>query len=122
MTSSSPPTYPARSHSPDSFDYTTSLPPLQQKGFNGYELAPLDEEDIDPGSFDLVAPPQSGEEYSLEKRSEQLFSREHLQIIFRDPSLLLKFTAFLSANRPASIPLLVYYLDSVKALKASSKY
>lgn len=91
-------------------------------GFNGHELAPLDEEDIDPGSFDLVAPPAYGEGYSLEKRSEQLFSTEHLQIIFSEPSLLQKFTAFLSANRPASVPLLIYYLDSVKALKASHTY
>jgi hypothetical protein len=30
----------------------------------------------------------------------------------------LKFTGFLSANRTSSIPILIYYLDAVKALKA----
>lgn len=47
-----------------------------------------------------------------------LFSTEHLQVIFDDPSLLVRFTSFLGRHRPASVPLLVYYLDVVKALKA----
>ncbi|KAE8451978.1 hypothetical protein EG329_002142 [Mollisiaceae sp. DMI_Dod_QoI] len=100
----------------------TSLPPLQQKGVDDHDqLEPLDEEDLDPGSFDLVAPADSGFKlYSLETRSEQLFSTEHLQIIFNDPSLLLRFTAFLSGHRTASIPILIYYLDAIKALKAIS--
>ena len=71
------------------------------------------------GSFDLVAEAQDGhEQFSLEKRSEQLFSREHLQIIFSSPNSLLKFTAFLSTHRPQSVPMLIYYLDALKALKA----
>jgi len=100
----------------------TSLPPLQQKGADEYDqLEPLDEEDIDPGSFDLVASAPSGiKPYSLETRSEQLFSTEHLQVIFNDPSLLLRFTAFLSSHRQSSIPILIYYLDAIKALKAIS--
>lgn len=101
----------------------TSLPPLQIKG--GLEgddgLAPLDEEEYEPGSFDLVAPADEGVKlYSLERRSELLFSNEHLQVIFKDPSLLLRFTDFLSKNRASSVPILVYYLDAVKALKAIS--
>ncbi|TVY34183.1 Phototropin [Lachnellula subtilissima] len=74
----------------------TPLLPLQQKGQDERDhLEPLGEEDIDPGSFDLVAPPDVGPiQYSLETRSEQLFSTEHLQIIFNDPSLLLRFSAF----------------------------
>jgi hypothetical protein len=99
----------------------TSIPALQaRKEFYENEgLRPLGEEDVDPGSFDLVAPQQNGPaQFSLETRSEQLFSREHLEIIFADPSLLLRFTAFLSANQPSSIPVLIYYLDAVKALKA----
>jgi hypothetical protein len=116
-------TYRSRSGSPSSYHTNaTSLPPLQQKGFCEHDqLEPLNEEDIDPGSFDLLAPPVTGgTQYSLEKRSEQMFSTEHLRIIFSDPSLLLRFTAFLSANRPSSIPILIYYLDAVKALKAIS--
>ena len=98
----------------------TSLPALQQKSMaEADQLDPLNEEDIDPGSFDLVAPLEPGKkEYSLEKRSEQLFSSEHLKVIFDDPTLLLRFTAFLSAHRVSSLPVLIYYLDAVKALKA----
>jgi hypothetical protein len=87
------------------------------------QLEPLNEEDIDPGSFDLVAPPEAKvKQYSLETRSEQLFSTEHLQVIFSDPSLLLRFAAFLSHFRTSSIPVLIYYLDAMKALKAISYF
>ncbi|MCJ1400349.1 hypothetical protein MMC11_003554 [Xylographa trunciseda] len=54
----------------------------------------------------------------LERVSELIFSPLHLQAIFKDPSSLLKFTSFLSTNRPQSIPTLIYYLDATKALKA----
>ena len=71
------------------------------------------------GSFDLVAPAEEGRHaFSLEARSEQLFSRAHLEIIFANPSSLLRFTAFLSTYRPQSVPILIYYLDALKALKA----
>ena len=71
------------------------------------------------GSFDLVAPAEEGRQaFSLEARSEQLFSRAHLEIIFANPSSLLRFTAFLSTHRPQSVPILIYYLDALKALKA----
>ena len=71
------------------------------------------------GSFDLVAAADHGHQsFSLEARSELLFSREHLEVVFSDPSLLLRFTAFLSTHRPQSVPLLIYYLDALKALKA----
>jgi hypothetical protein len=109
------------SGSPSSFmTHVTSLPPLQERRLDEQdELEPVDEEDIDPGSFDLVAPADDGvRQYSLEKRSEQLFSTEHLRTIFEDPSLLLKFTSFLRSFRPSSIPILIYYLDVIKALKA----
>ncbi|OWP06191.1 hypothetical protein B2J93_830 [Marssonina coronariae] len=116
----------ARSHSLSdrSSNHTsaTSLPALQQKGGDeNDQLEPLDEEDLDPGSFDLVGTaPEGLKQYSLEARSEQLFSTEHLQTIFNDPTLLLRFTSFLSSHRQASIPMLVYYLDATKALKAIS--
>lgn len=81
-------------------------------------LSPLLEDD--PQSFDLVAPDEdeSRNIYSLEQRSEQLFSREHLEAIFRDTQTLLRFTSFLSAFRPGSLPVLIYYLDALKALRA----
>lgn len=53
----------------------------------------------------------------LEKRSELLFSREHLQLILADSTLSLKFTDFLRTYRPDSVPILAYYLDAVKAVK-----
>ena len=71
------------------------------------------------GSFDLVAPAEEGRQaFSLENRSEQLFSRAHLEVIFANPSSLLRFTAFLSTFRPQTVPILIYYLDALKALKA----
>jgi hypothetical protein len=74
----------------------------------------------DPKSYDLVQPAQAieTEGYSLEKRSQALFSRDHLQVIFANPSQLLRFTSFLTIHRPQSIPLLVHYLDALKALRA----
>jgi len=100
--------------------HTTALPALQTQGSGNAEgLEPLEEEDLDPGSFDLVAPDEPNTRlYSLERRSEQLFSREHLAIIFEEPKMLVRFTNFLSTHRPTSLPLLVYYLDALKALKA----
>ena len=97
------------------------LTPLQTNGRmeDTGEFDPL--ENCDPGSFDLVAPHANGSNhkpFSLETRSQQLFSHEHLHAIFSDPASLLKFTAFLSTTRPFSIPILVYYLDALKALKA----
>jgi hypothetical protein len=99
---------------------TTSLPPLQQKGLDD-QLEPLDEENLDPGSFDLVAPAEkSVKQYSLETRSEQLFSTEHLREIFKDPDLLLQFAGYLNTYKQSSVPVLIYYMDGVKALKAIS--
>lgn len=53
----------------------------------------------------------------LEKRSELLFSREHLQLVLADSTLSLKFSDFLRTYRPDSVPILAYYLDAIKALK-----
>jgi hypothetical protein len=87
-------------------------------GYNLGELVPL--EDYDPKSYDLVSPTTAKDQplFSLEKQFLKLFSREHLQIIFADSSLLLEFSAFLNSTRPHSIPMLCYYLDALKALKA----
>lgn len=71
--------------------------------------------------FEIAAPIEDGNKLErLERVSELLFSELHLQTIFNDPSLLLKFTSFLSTYRPQSIPILIYYLDATKALKAIS--
>lgn len=99
---------------------SNSLPPLQAKGppDEVNRLEPLLEDD--PKSFDLIAPneAQPGKGFDLENRSEQLFSRGHLEAIFADAASLLKFTSFLSAARPQSLPLLIYYLDALKAMRA----
>lgn len=102
---------------------TQQLGPLQQKGGtleDGDRLSPLLEDD--PYSFDLVSAPMENQrpQFSLENRSEQLFSREHLQAIFADTSSLLRFTSFLTSARPNSVPTLIYYLDALKALRAIS--
>ncbi|KAI4193963.1 MAG: hypothetical protein LQ350_008046 [Teloschistes chrysophthalmus] len=111
--SSSIGSYEARNH------IARELPPLQaQSALDEYDqMRPLSGDLL--GSFDLVAPPDvSHQPFSLETRTGQLFSREHLGIVFSNPTLLLRFTAFLSTHRPPSVPVLIYYLDALKALKA----
>ncbi|KAK0291597.1 hypothetical protein LTS00_008289 [Friedmanniomyces endolithicus] len=99
-----------------------TLPALQTKGpdnSDAHLLEPLTEDD--PRSFDLLDAPQDSSlvgMYALERRAEQLFSSAHLQTIFDDPKLLLRFTGYLNAHRPKSIPVLIYYLDALKALRA----
>lgn len=105
--------------------FEESLPPLQLKDKkNQNNSDTLIDSEIDANSFDLVVPdtktPENFPLFLLEARSELLFSHEHLQTIFNDSCLLLKFTSFLSSYRVSSIPILVYYLDSIKALKAIS--
>lgn len=98
---------------------TQALPPLQQRGAVDDEdrLSPLLEDD--PHSFDLVAPVENErKQSSLEDQSELLFSRQHLQAIFNDTPSLLRFTSYLSTARPQSVPILIYYLDALKALRA----
>ena len=100
-------------------DEEDELPALQlrRNPEEADEYRPVTEDD--PTSFDLVGPQQNkGDGFSLDKRSQLLFSREHLQIIFSDPALLFRFTTFLSTHRPQSVPLLVYYLDALKAIRA----
>lgn len=105
-------------------DQAPELPPLQAQAnldqMNQDTFKPVAEDD--PSSYDLVAPGQLEESqkkaWNLEKQSQALFSKEHLQVIFSDPSFLLKFTSFLGLHRPQSVPILVHYLDSLKALRA----
>ncbi|KAI2781798.1 hypothetical protein F4815DRAFT_444146 [Daldinia loculata] len=97
-----------------------ALPGLQSKGPREHdELMPLTGDEINQASFDLVSPCNNAPpRYSLEIISEALFSAEHLDAILNDQLLLERFTSFLCVSRPKSIPLLVYYLDALKALKA----
>jgi hypothetical protein len=82
-------------------------------------LEPLAEEELDPASFDLVVPAHGlVKQYTLETQSELLFSVGHLTVICEDPILLQRFSNFLSTSRPGSLPLLTYYLETLKALKA----
>lgn len=104
----------------ETYETTSTLSPLQAsqqgKRSNGEEPFETLAED-----FDLAAQIEDGDKlHSPETLSELLFSGEHLKTIFADPSLLLKFTSFLSANRPNSIPILIYYMDATKAMKAIS--
>lgn len=70
-----------------------TLPPLQAIGtehFNGLE--PLCEEETEPGSFDLILPEVEGTGlYSLEERSEFLFSPQHLRMIFSNFTLFRQY-------------------------------
>ncbi|KAF2858525.1 hypothetical protein K470DRAFT_251119 [Piedraia hortae CBS 480.64] len=74
----------------------------------------------DPESFDLLPPslPHQTEVNVLEKKAEQVFSQAHLQAIFDNPKQLREFIGSLNQRRPQSIPILVYYLDALKALRA----
>ncbi|KAJ8123719.1 hypothetical protein O1611_g9528 [Lasiodiplodia mahajangana] len=98
----------------------SNLPGLQSMNLADQDgLKPLVAEEIDPASFDLVAPPGAPEpQYSVEVKSELLLSVEHLRVIFDDPKHMQKFTDFLYTLKPESVPLLNYYLNLVKALKA----
>ncbi|KAI1750089.1 hypothetical protein F4782DRAFT_548907 [Xylaria castorea] len=100
----------------------SQLPALQSITLADHDgLKPLVAEEIDPASFDLVAPPEAPEpQYSVEVKSELLLSAEHLRIIFDDPKHMQKFTDFLYTLKPESVPLLNYYLNLVKASKAIS--
>ncbi|KAK6846004.1 hypothetical protein PG987_001192 [Apiospora arundinis] len=98
------------------------LPELQVAGGEPEGLDPVDSEELEPGSFDLVVPgyQEDGQRcrYELETRSDLLFSRRHLQAIFDDPTQLRRFSSFLYEQRPTSIELLKYYLGLLKALRA----
>ena len=100
-------------------DLDTSKPPC-----NSDRRLPALIETDEPksGDFSLADPPDNNDNAidsiaPLERRSELLFSREHLQLILADSTLSLKFTDFLRTYRPDSVPILAYYLDAVKAVK-----
>ncbi|KAH0292772.1 hypothetical protein KCU62_g1770, partial [Aureobasidium sp. EXF-3399] len=111
----------ALSIAPSTAPSVYTLPPLQAPGPVDDEvdrLQPLLEDD--PANFDLIAAPQEevNDTYRLDEHAEQLLSREHLEAVFADRKTLLKFTGFLNSHRPQSIPVLVFYMDALKALRA----
>lgn len=89
---------------------------------SGSSLEHVDDDELDPGSFDLVMPGEAGEagpgKHALEQRAELLFSRSHMQAVLDDASELNRFFGFLRQHRPGSVPLLTYYLEALKALRA----
>lgn len=96
-----------------------ALPPLQVMGVDNLDgLHPVSRDDVDPESFDLLIPAANTATYSLEHRSELLFSVKHMQIIILDPILLHRFSTFLSTYRPQGVPLLNYLLEALKAIRA----
>ncbi|KAK4508718.1 hypothetical protein PRZ48_002457 [Zasmidium cellare] len=78
----------------------------------------------DPNSWDVINPntrtPQQWDQqlYSLERRAEELYSADHLHVILEDTEFHTKFSTFLRKYRPWRLPLLDYYWDALKALRA----
>ncbi|KAF9695765.1 hypothetical protein EKO04_005961 [Ascochyta lentis] len=69
-------------------------------------------------AYDLRPPPPNITDRSAEAVAERLFSIDHLYVILKDNAYLQRFTTFLVRYRAHSVPTLVRYLDSQKALKA----
>ncbi|KAL8902311.1 MAG: hypothetical protein Q9192_000047 [Flavoplaca navasiana] len=69
--------------------------------------------------FDLQSSEDSNgrDIHNIETRTEMLFSRQHLEFIFADRELSTRFANFLRTYRPDSVPVLGYYLETIKALK-----
>lgn len=111
--------YPGKSLQSGSAD----LPALQVANGDPDGLDPIAEDDLAPGSFDLVMPAEQDanattSKYKLEERSELLFSQHHLHAIFENSAHLHRFTNFLYKHRASSVVLLNYYLSALKALRA----
>lgn len=86
--------------------------------FSNKGTSPEQRYSIADQNFDLRPPPPNKPVKFLDTLSEQLFSGDHLNVILRDPSFFLRFTAFLNRYRPHSAPVLVRYLEAQKAMKA----
>ena len=69
-------------------------------------------------SFDLAPPPPKKASSSLDGLSERLFSDDHLRVILSEPTLFLRFTAFLNLYKSHLAPVLIRYLETQKAIKA----
>lgn len=103
-------------------EYELPLLQLVNENNNDPSFDPIKEEEEHGEqqlSYDLVAPYQNGEAplHSLEKQAELMFSKTHMLAILSNPRHLFKFREFLNAERPGSMPVLMYYLSACKALK-----
>ena len=69
-------------------------------------------------AYDLRPPPPTVSDANAELITERLYSADHLNIILKDPAHFQRFRGFLNRYRPQSVPNLVRYLESQKALTA----
>ncbi|KAI9775373.1 MAG: hypothetical protein M1835_005848 [Candelina submexicana] len=69
-------------------------------------------------SFDLKAPPPPQKEKTIEGLAERLFSEDHLRLILGDQAQYIRFTNYLNRWKPQSVPTLIRYLETQKAIKA----
>ncbi|KAL8771120.1 MAG: hypothetical protein Q9209_003291 [Squamulea sp. 1 TL-2023] len=120
----SPVTPPDRLSPIQELDDTASLRSVKESGTTPFETAAhhgSDKPRARPASteFDLKASDDNKGQniVSLETRSELLFTRQHLELIFADKELSTRFGNFLRTYRPDSVPVLGYYLETIKALK-----
>jgi len=72
----------------------------------------------DLSAYDLRPPPPSVSHDNPEFLAGRLFSVDHLNLILEDPAYFQRFRGFLNRYRPQSVPTLVKYLESQKALTA----
>ncbi|MCJ1227161.1 hypothetical protein MMC12_003816 [Toensbergia leucococca] len=116
-----PPKSPSSKSSPKANPHSpVSLVPQQGPALSRTRTEPLPAPSPtdDIRSYDLGAPLPNKRDFTLDGLSERLFSDEHLRVILHDPSLFLRFTAFLNRYKPHSAPVLVRYLETRKAIKA----
>lgn len=69
-------------------------------------------------AYDLAPPPPTVSDANAEFLAERLFSADHLNFILKDSMHFHHFRSFLNKHRPQSVPTLVQYLESHKALTA----
>lgn len=69
-------------------------------------------------AYDLRPPPPTISDANAEYLTERLYSANHLNVILKDPAHFQRFRGFLNRYRPQSVPTLVRYLESQKALTA----
>lgn len=69
-------------------------------------------------SFDLAPPPPNKHLSTIDILCGRLFSEDHLHLILRDPTHLIRFTAFINKNKPQTALLLNRYIETQKAINA----
>lgn len=132
-----PPRSSASPSPPFNYNLDAPLPPLPQSkahlrlsrsaeqlrppaGIEADEMKPAntDYSSGEEKNFDLRPPPPNRSLNTLDGLSEHLFSNGHLRTILHDPSLFIRFTAFLNRYNPHTAPILIRYLETQKAIKA----